>query len=411
MTGPDATVMSVFEETASLLVGRSRPLDPPDGLTRLREEDPVSRVILPDGSKGWLVTRYRDVRAILADDRFGSGRTRVLSAVRRLPEGVQEATPPGLFVAMDPPEHTRYRRALTSYFTVRRMRELTPRIERIVADQLDAMRRLPRPVDLVRAFAEPVPLLVICDLLGVPEDERAAFADRVTTVQNPRANEDDLRAARDGNRQHMLDLIRAKRRRPDDGLISTIVHGHDRDGLAFEDTELIGMCLLLLVAGHEPTVQTLSLGTYALLERPDQLRLLRERPELIDNTVEELLRYLSVHQFGVFRTAREDVEIDGRTIMAGEPVLLSLSGANRDPAQFPHADRLDVTRPPSRHLTFGHGVHQCLGQQLARMMLAAGLRGLLDRFPTLRLGVDAERIRMRVDLSVYGVHELPVDWS
>lgn len=402
---------NLVSDTASLLIGRSRPLDPPDGLTRRRAEDPVSQVTLPDGSKGWLVTRHRDVRMILADNRFGSARTRVLSAVRRLPEGVQEATPPGLFVAMDPPEHTRYRRALTSYFTVRRMRELRPRVERIVADQLDVMRQLPRPVDLVRAFAEPVPLLVISDLLGVPEDERAAFVDRVTTVQNPRAGEDELRAARDGNRQHMLDLIRAKRRRPDDGLISTIVHTDDRDGQAFDDTELIGMCLLLLVAGHEPTVQTLALGTYALLEHPDQLRLLRERPELVDNTVEELLRYLSVHQFGVFRTAREDVEIGGRTIMAGDPVLLSLAGANRDPGQFPHADRLDVTRSPSQHLTFGHGVHQCLGQQLARMVLAAGLRGLLDGFPKLRLGVDAERIRMRIDMSVYGVHELPVDWA
>ena len=394
----------------SLPMRRGGPFDPPAEYRRLRGEEPVSRLAFPDGKVGWLITRHQDVRALLGDDRFSSDRRRASSPVRRFPVRRDEpAARAGSLIGMDPPEHTRYRRMLTRYFTVRRMRELAPRIEQIVSEHLGAMERSGPPADLVPAFARPIPSLVICELLGVPYEDRVTFQRCTSTLLRLDADEDAVFAARDELWQYMLGLVATKRRHPDGALLGSLIQAGVPDA-ALSDERLAGIGLLLLVAGHETTANMLALGTYALLCHPDQLRALREDAALADRAVEELLRYLTIVQFGTVRVAREDVDIAGLHIRAGETVVASLAAANRDPAQFSEPDELDLARPASQHVAFGHGIHQCLGQQLARVEMKIAFPALFRRFPALHLAVPPSQVPMRDDMFVYGVHRLPVAW-
>ncbi|QKV90893.1 cytochrome P450 [Streptomyces sp. NA02950] len=408
------SVTSSRSSPVSLPRHRSCPFDPPDAYGELREEGRASRLAFPDGRIGWLLTRYEDVRALLADDRFSSDRERASSPVRALPVRENDSRRVGSFIGMDPPEHTRYRRLLARWFTVRRMRGLLPDIEEIVTGHLDAMERTGPPTDLVAAFARPIPSLVICRLLGVPYEDRADFQRWTFTLFGIDREEAELFAARDALWDYMRDLVAVKRRQPDEALLSGLAHGTDTaaDGEdPLTDEELTGVGLLLLVAGHETTANMLGLGTYALLSHPEQAALVRERPELADHAVEELLRYLTIAQFGTIRTAREDVEIAGVRVRAGETVVGSLAAANRDPSYFPLPDELDVTRDAGQHLAFGHGMHQCLGQHLARMEMRTAFPALLRRFPTLRPAVPPDQVPLRHDMLVYGVHRLPVTWG
>jgi cytochrome P450 len=310
---------------------------------------------------------------------------------------------------MDPPEHTRYRRMLSGYFTVRRMRELAPRMEQIVSEHLDAMECTGPPADLVPAFARPIPSLVICELLGVPYEDKATFQGCTSTLLRLDTSEDAITAARDELWTYMLDLVAAKRQRPDGALLGSLIQAGAAD-TALTDEKLAGLGQLLLAAGHETTANMLALGTYALLGHPDQLCALREETGLLDSAVEELLRYLTIVQFGTVRVAREDVDFAGRRIRAGETVVASLAAADRDPAQFPEPDELDLARPASQHVAFGHGMHQCLGQQLARAEMKVAYKALFGRFPRLRLAVRPDEVPMRDDMFIYGVHRLPVAW-
>ncbi|MBL1101114.1 cytochrome P450 [Streptomyces coffeae] len=408
------SVASSRSSPVSLPRHRSCPFDPPDGYGELREEGRAGRLAFPDGNVGWLLTRYEDVHAMLADDRFSADRERASSPVRALPVRENDSRRVGSFIGMDPPEHTRYRRLLARWFTVRRMRGLMPDIEEIVTGHLDAMEHTGPPTDLVAAFARPVPSLVICQLLGVPYEDRADFQRWTFTLFGLDREEAELFAARDALWDYVRGLVAAKRRQPDEALLSGLVHGADTAADGEEpltDQELTGVGLLLLVAGHETTANMLGLGTYALLSHPGQAALVRERPELADHAVEELLRYLTIAQFGTVRTAREDVEIAGVRVRAGETVVASLAAANRDPSLFPAPDDLDVTRDAGQHLAFGHGMHQCLGQHLARMEMRTAFPALLRRFPTLRLAVPPGQVPLRDDMLVYGVHRLPVTWD
>jgi cytochrome P450 len=395
-----------------LPMARECPFDPPAEYKRLRDEDPVSRLAFPDGSYGWLLSRYEDVRSVLADPRSSSHLALGANPIREVPPEVLDLLEvrPGQFIAMDPPEHTRYRRLLTGQFTVRRMNALTPRIEQIVADHLDAMGDMARPVDLVEAFALPVPSLVICEMLGVPYADREQFQRRSRALLTTTTDGPTLVQVRNEMDQYMLDLVQAKRLQPAEDLLSGLIAREDDEG-ALSDEELVHIGNLLLVAGHETTANMLALGTLALLEHPEQLAALRADPSLIDQAVEELLRYLTIAQFGLMRDATEDFEIGGQCIRAGETIVASLAAANRDPQHFPEPDALDLSRQYSPHLAFGHGVHQCLGQQLARMEMKVGFAALLERFPSLRLAVPVEQVRMRDETFVYGVHELPVTWD
>lgn len=354
-------------------------------------------MLFPDGRRGWLITDRELARSLLTDSRFSAraGHTR------------EPTTPiePGLFIRMDPPDHTHYRRLLTAQFTVRGMKQLTPRVEQIVHEHVDAMAAAGPPADLVRCFALPVPSMVICELLGVPYTDRERFQRATAALLDIDADVQEAESAYRDISDYLADLIAHKQENPSDDLLSGLVSETD-----LSHQELVHIAFLLLSAGHETTANMLGLGTFVLLQHPDQRDLLYREPDRIDSAVEELLRYTSILQFFVNRMALQDVELGGVRIEAGQVVMLSLPMVNRDPNRFPDPERLDITRRPGGHLSFGHGVHQCLGQQLARVEMRVGYAALFDRFPSLALTVPAEQVPMRTDKAIYGVHRLPVTW-
>ncbi|MCF3147471.1 cytochrome P450 [Streptomyces platensis] len=392
--------------TRSQPTERTCPFDPPEEYRTIREEAPVAPATFPDGAKGWLVTGYEEVRAMLADPRFSSNR-RLLRPGD--PVSADEALPPpapGMFIMMDAPEHTRFRRLLTGQFTVRRMQKLVPAVEQIVAERLAEMASAEGPVDLVQSYALPIPSLVICELLGVPYEDREDFQRDSAQVLRLDASREEVQQANQAMNQYIRELAAAKRVHPTDDILG----GLAQSGV-LTDEELGGVGALLLLAGHETTANMIALGTMCLLNNPGQLAALRADPELMDNAVEELLRYLTIIQFGLRRTALEDVELGGQRIEAGSVVVAALPAGNRDTTHFSgDPETLDVHRPYRPHLAFGHGVHQCIGQQLARVEMKAALSALFERFPGLRLAVPADQVPMRDDMLIYGVHKLPVTW-
>jgi len=387
------------------------PFDPPSGLTRLNDGGGLHRVTTVDGERIWLATGHETVRALFADPRMSSDRSRSERLMSKLSDEVRarlldEKARAGGFIGMDAPEHTRYRRLLTGQFTVRRMKQLAPRIEEIVTDHLDAMVAAGPPADLVPAFALPVPSLVICELLGVAYEDRAHFQERSARLLNLNVPLEDALAALDDLRRFMHDLVLAKRARPTDDILSGLI----ASDASLTDDELAGIANLLLVAGHETTANMLALGTFTLLEHPDQLAALRADPTLVAGAVEELLRYLSIVHVGLVRTALADIEVGDQIIAAGDIVQVSIPAANRDGRHYADPDALDLHRARGPHVAFGHGIHQCLGQQLARVEMTVGFTELLRRLPGLRLAVPAAEVPMRTDMVIYGVHSLPVSW-
>lgn len=389
---------------------RTMAFDPPPELAAYREHEPVRRMRYPDGHVGWLITSHALARAVLSDQRFSAR-----SEFKRSPVPRPGAEPfygaralPGWLVDMDAPEHTRLRQRLAGQFTARQMREMRPRIDSIVSGLLDRMERRHPPVDLVESFALPVPSQMICELLGVPYADREEFQRESERLFSLASTSQEATDAMDRLYAFLGQLATAGR---GDGLLRRL----SEDGTLTEE-EISGVGVLLLTAGHESTSSSLALSTFALLCHPDQLARLRADPGLIDNAVEELLRYLSVFHFGVPRTPLEDVEVAGRLIRAGESVTISLPAANRDPAWFRQdpeqsdPDRLDLERRAAGHLAFGFGMHQCLGQNLVRMELRAALPALFARFPRLELAVPADEVPLAADMSVYGAHKLPVQW-
>jgi cytochrome P450 len=385
------------------------PFNPPRQITRLREARPVCPMVFPDGHEGWIVTGYEAVRQLMADTRFSSRQDiGILHVPYEIPDMpvITEPSPqvPGMFIAMDPPDHTRLRRRLTGAFTVKRMKMLEEHIVDIAERQLDELERLTPPVDLVKEFALPVPSLVICELLGVPYADRENFQANSAKFMVKELPFDEKMAAYGALSTYLSELVTRKRAAPGEDILSDLAR---HDDLTIE--ELTGIAFLLLLAGHETTANMLALGTFALLEHPEQLAELRANPDLLPDAVEELLRYLSVVDV-LYRYATEDIELDGETIRKGSTVVVSMLAANHDPQRFDNPDTLDIHRKARGHLSFGHGIHQCLGQQLARVEMRAGFGGLLRRFPTLKLAIPADEVKLRTDMNIYGVHELPVTW-
>ncbi|MCP3800180.1 cytochrome P450 [Allokutzneria sp. A3M-2-11 16] len=384
---------------------RDDPFHPPPDYTRLRAELPVSRVRLRNGQQVWFVTRQADAKVVLGDPAFSSVPSAPgYPAIRPLPEG---PPPPGVFLAMDAPEHTRLRRMLTGEFTVKRMAALSPVIDKVIADCLAELTAVDGPVDLVEVFARPAPSLVICELLGVPHSDRLFFNER-SQVQLDRAAPasavaqavEDLRAYLDG-------LVRLKTARPGDDLLSRLVVQRVRTGeLAHE--ELVGIARLLLVAGHETTANMIALSVLTLLTQRSHWRELCADPALVPGAVEELLRFSSIVQQGVARAVVADVSVGGQAMRPGDGVLVALASADRDENVFPDPDTLDLHRPAGRHIAFGFGVHQCLGQMLARAELVAALTALTRAVPDLRLAIDVADVEFRPDMAVYGISTLPV---
>ncbi|MFF6839542.1 cytochrome P450 [Streptomyces tanashiensis] len=376
------------------------PFDPPAELIEAREHGPISRYTHPGGKPGWLITGYDLVRSVLADPRFSSRKDLMNVVDFELPPA-----PPGEFLLMDEPDHGRYRKPLVGKFTARRMRLLAERVEQITADCLDAMEEAGPSADLVTAFAKPIPTIIICEILGVPYEDRDSFQEQIDTFMGGETSDEDLIAAYTATQEYLAQLVAAKRANPTDDVLSELT---DSD---LTDEELRGISLILLAAGFDTTANMLSLGVFALLRNPEQLDALRADPALTDRAVEELLRYLSVAK-SFMRTALEDVEVGGQTIEAGTTVVLSYNTANRDPERFADPHELDLRRDAGGHLAFGHGIHLCLGAQLARVEMRVAFAALFKRFPTLRLAVPAEEVALRPETAdIYGVKSLPVTWD
>ncbi|UIX32065.1 cytochrome P450 [Streptomyces sp. GQFP] len=388
------------------------PFHPAQRLQELRAEFPVSRLLYPGGETGWLVTRYADVRAVLADPVTFSSKNRTrFDPLREVPEEVKDPlVRPGLFNGVDPPEHGFYRKQLIAQFTANRMKSLEPRIEQIVAGQLDIMAAKGPVADLIADFALPVPSLVICELLGVDYAERQRFQAATAKAVSFESTTEDVRDALASLGGFMLDLVHQKQADPDDALLSGLIQAQEGAERLLTDEELTNMVMFLLIAGHETTANMLGLGTLSLLHHPEQLAKLKADPSLVDNAVEELLRFNSIVRVGLLRVATRDVEFGGQFIPVGSPVVASLLAANRDPERFDDPDELDISRAGVHHVSFGHGVHKCLGKQLARTEMRIGYRRLFERFPDLRLAIPLPEVKWRTDMSIYGLHQLPVTW-
>jgi len=376
-------------------------LDPVAEVGSLRERAPVSRLPVPVPIRVWLATGYEPVRQVLGSadgfsNDFGAFAARV---------GLTAAAEPGGLGMADPPMHTRLRRLIMPEFTMHRLARLQPRIETIVSDRLDAMARIDGPVDLLQEFALPVPALTICELLGVP------YADR-GLVQEFSAARFDLGGgayapldAINESKAYLRNLVAAQRREPGDGLIGSLIRAH---GDELDDQELAGLADGVLTGGLETSASMLALGALVLMTQPELAEPLRSG-EPADALVEELLRYLTVVQVAFPRFAVRDLELAGVTIKAGDVVMCSLSAADRDGVLGPGMERIEVGRPTSRsHLAFGHGLHRCVGAELARMELRTAYPALVRRFPAMRPAIDPASLPTRRASIVFGLEELPV---
>jgi pentalenic acid synthase len=381
---------------------RTCPYHPSPAYAPLREGPPVKQVTLFDGKTAWLVTGHAEARQLLASPKVSSDRRRPGFPITSERGRAVNPNPP--FVLLDPPEHTRHRRMLISEFTVRRFKELRPEIEATVHRALDAMLEAGPPADLAASFALPIPSMVICQMLGVPYEDHDLFQElsrRLVQTQDP----DEVGMAN----LELLEYLTGLAADPPPGLIARLAEERVATG-ELSPQELAATALILLVAGHETTASMLTLGVITLLEHPEQLAKFRADPTLTSGTVEELLRYLSIVDGAPTRLALEDIELGGVTIKAGDGVLIGSSLANRDPEAFPEPDRFDITRQARHHVSFGYGVHQCLGQNLARMELELALPALFDRIPDIRLAKPVEELELRPPTTIQGVNSLPVEW-
>ena len=383
----------------------SCPFTPPPAYTAAAREAAVTRAVLPDGTACWLVTGYDEVRAVLADARFSAdARTPgfpFLSAGQR-----ELATAKPSFIRMDDPEHARLRRMVTKDFLVKRIEELRPGIQDIVDRAVDRMTEGRTSADLVADFALPVPSLVICLMLGVPYKDHDLFQSLSRTLLDNRTTRPEAEQAHAQLMGYLAELAERKRREPGDDILSRLAA---REDLTDQETASLGF--LLLVTGHESTANMTAVSVLALLRRPEQAELLRENPESVRGAVEELLRHLTIIHLGLGRAATETVRVGEVTIPAGEGVICMLSTANRDERLFASGADFDLTRDARRHVAFGYGIHQCLGQTLARVELQIVLATLLRRLPALRLAVPADQLTYNQDAIVYGLRELPVTWA
>ncbi|MEU2423398.1 cytochrome P450 [Streptomyces sp. NPDC007851] len=388
---------------------RTCPYHPPAGYDPLRGATPLSRVTLYDGRTAWAVTGHGTARALLSDPRLSSDRRRDDFPMPNARFAAARERRNVALLGLDDPEHQTQRRMLIPDFTLKRATAMRPAIQRIVDGLLDRMIAQGPPADLVSAFALPVPSMVICDLLGVPYADHEFFEAQSRRLLRGPAPADSL-DARDRLEGYLGDLVDRKGRdeAPGDGVLDDLVHERLREGALNRD-EVVELALILLVAGHETTANMISLGTFTLLQQPERLAELRADPALVPAAVEELMRMLSIAD-GLLRVALEDIEVAGTTIRKGDGVLFATSVINRDESVYDDPDAIDWHRPARHHVAFGFGIHQCLGQNLARTELEIALRTLWERLPGLRLAAPPETIPCKPGDTIQGMLELPVTW-
>lgn len=381
----------------------------------LRSTAPVYRTELPDGRGLWLITRYEDVLAVLKDARFVKDWRKALT-----PEQLAQVPPiPPVMEPLthnmldtDPPDHERLRSLVSKAFTPRLIERMRPRVQAIADSLLDAVQDRGE-MDLIDDYAFPLPITVIAELLGIPAEDRNRFREWSNAAVSGNATQEYLEEIliphMTAFNDYLLALFEEKRKNPKDDLVSALVRAEEAGDKLSED-ELLGMVFLLLVAGHETTVNLIGNGVLALLQHPDQLQKLKDDPSLIKPAVEELLRYDGPVETSTERFAREDIDLGDTVIPRGEMVLVVLGAADRDPERFADPDELDITRADNRHLAFGKGIHHCLGAPLARMEGQIAISTLLDRMPNLRLASSPESLSWRPGMVIRGLKGLPVEF-
>ena len=386
------------------------PYDPAPEIRDLNAKCPVSKVTLPNDATAWLVVGFNDTREVVTSQRY----SRALAYAPGRPVYGVELMAAGTINAMDPPEHSRYRKLVAGAFTDKRIQALRPQVAEIVDSAIDAMLAGPRPADLSRSFSLMVSTRVICLLLGVPIADVDKFSEWSNAMFGDWSRPPErIAEAQAAIGAYMADLIARKRKAPEDDLIGVLTDARDTGGKLTED-ELVRFCFVLLAGGHETTANMINLSFVALCQNPAELDRLRADPGLVPAAVEELLRYVDINGSGFVpfsRITREEVTLGGVTIPAGEAVLAWLQAANRDPAVFDDPDRLDLGRTPRTHLAFGAGAHHCLGSQLARIELQEAFRGLLTRLPGLRMTIPMSELEFREGQSITNMREVPVTWD
>lgn len=391
---------------------RTCPFHPPGEYRTLRAEEPVTRVRVADGQLAWLVTRYDDVRRLLTDPRVSADRSHpglpFTDPVTPQTRAAMVAVGRSL-IGLDPPEHGRKRGLLMPEFTVRQAKALRPSIQRVVDRCLDELLAGPKPADLVERLALPVPSMVLCELLGVPYADRDFFQQRAAAQTRRAIPPEERQKAGYELRVYLDELITAKEAEPTDDLLGRLIVRNREERPAFDHGLLVGLALLLMIAGHESTANMISLGVAGLLQHPDQWTALAADPDTVPMAIEELLRYHAIVDT-MPRVALGAIAVGGVTIQAGDGVLIGFASANRDDDAFPNASTMDIARGARHHVAFGYGVHQCIGQNLARVELDVVLRSLLGRVPGLRLAARPEDLPFKNDSNVYGLDELPVTW-
>ncbi|MGW7008062.1 cytochrome P450 [Streptomyces sp. NPDC054933] len=378
-------------------------------MRRLLAEEPIARIRMPHGEgEAWLVTRYEDVRTVTTDRRFSRAAGIGRDLPRMTPEPIAQVESINL---MDPPAHSHLRRLVAKAFTNRQVEEMRPKTQQIVDTLLDEMTAHGSPADLVRHLSARLPLMTISELLGIPEEDRPRLREcAVTMMSTSPGRRDAAVAAKAELRAYFTELTGQRRRDPGDDLLSALAASRDGEEL-LDDSELAVMAMVLMVTGHDTSTYQISNIVYTLLTHPDELGVLRARPELLPKAIEELLRFIPFRQgVGIARIAMEDVEMGGVTIRAGEPVHVSYLSANRDERMFERPDELDLERGAANHMTFGYGTHHCVGAHLARMELQIAVGTLLNRFPKLRLAVPRDEIDWNSGSIWRYPQALPVSW-
>ncbi|CAM5333072.1 cytochrome P450 [Streptomyces avidinii] len=394
------------EKTVAFPQDRTCPYHPPTAYEPLRTGRPLSRVTLFDGRSVWVVSGHAEARALLSDGRLSADRQNSSFPMpNKRFKGLQ--TRRTALLGLDDPEHNVQRRMLIPSFSLKRTAALRPRIQETVDRLIDDMVAAGPRAELVGAFALPVPSMVICALLGVPYEDHEFFESQSRRLlRGPDVA--DVEDARDQLNGYLRELIGRKRHSPGDGLLDELIAQRLETGET-DVEELVALAAILLIAGHETTANMISLGTFTLLSHPEQLAELRSEPALMPTAVEELMRFLSIAD-GMLRVATQDIEVGGVTVRADDGVIFSTSVINRDEAVFARPDSLDWHRPARHHLAFGFGIHQCLGQNLARAEMEIALGTLFDRLPGLRLAAEPDRIPFKPGDTVQGMIELPVAW-
>ncbi|WP_338676872.1 cytochrome P450 [Streptomyces sp. SCSIO 30461] len=386
---------------------RGCPFTPPPQYTEMIEED-VSQVTLTgSGLRIWTVTGYETIRKLLTDPRVSASRKHANFPFYFIapPEYRTETS----FIGYDGKEHASTRRKAALTFTNRQVQRLRPRIEEIVDEHIDKMLAMEPPVDMHRVFSLAVPMTVICELLGIPQDRHDFFIKHGTALLGGHSSTEERQAAIVEVNAYVEELIQLKKREPGDDLLSRAMADYEESGEAYTDRDLFNMVRLLMNGGHETTASQISLGTACLLENPDQLELLRNDKSLVKPAVEELVRIATIGDTAVPRVALEDIEIGGKVIPKGDGILCLGLAANRDPEVFPEPEKLIINRGSRKHLGFGHGVHHCIGADLARLELELVWSKLFDRIPGLKLAKPFLEIGRKEGAVIYGLWELPVE--